>query len=1223
MLATRPWRLPATALLTIVVLQIVAPALAERSSAPLQLAQQSADLEEAEHLNQQGVRLYEQGHHAEAESFYQRALTIWEKALGPNHPDVATSLNNLAVLYKDQGNYAKAETFHQRALAIKEKALGPNHPDVASSLNNLAVLYKDQGNYAEAEPLHQRALVIKEKALGPNHPDVATSLHNLAGLYQDQGNYAEAEPLYQRALAISEKALGLDHPDVAATLNNLAGLYETQGNYVESESLHQRALTIREKALGPDHPDVAASLHNLAGLYKKQGNYGEAETLYQRAITINEKVLEPNHPDVAISLGNLAALYQAQGNYAEAEPLHQRALVIKEKTLGPNHPDVAISLNNLAGLYHAQGNYGEAEPLLQRALAIIEKTVGPEHTHVALSLNNLAELYKDQGNYGEAEPLLQRALTILEKVLRPEHPNVALSLNNLAGLYRDQGNYRDAEPLYQRALAIWEKALGPNHPNVALSLNNLAGLYRDQGNYRDAEPLYQRALAIWEKALGPNHSNVAISLGNLAGLYQDQGNYTEAIPLAQRALTIMEKTLGPNHPHVATSLNNLAALYYRQGNYGEAEPHYQRSLTIREKVLGPNHPYVATSFNNLALLYEDQGNYTEAKPFYQSALTILEKALGPNHPDFAASLNNLAGLYHAQGSYTEAIALLRQGTEIEENNLEAILTTGSERRKRAYMATVSVTTDATLSLHLKDTPNNADAAHLALTTLLRRKGRILDATSSGLAQLQQNLTPADQQLLDRLNNRRAELATLIFKGAGDRDLAQYRQQVAQLKGQADQMETQLSQRSAEFRVEAQPVTITAVRQQIPADAALVELVRYKPFNAKATGTESQWSRPRYASYVLQRQGDPQWVDLGEAEAIDNLVADFAVALRSQNLPQFQVKAAARELDKALFAPIQPLLGNARHLLLSPDSQLNRIPFAALVDEQGRYRIKTYQMTYLTAGRDLLKLQLSPISRQAPVLVADVSFQRPGDPKPGEDDKNRGQRATDFDDLLPFDPLPGTKQEIEAIAPLLPKATLLTKFQATENTVKQLKGPNILHIATHGFFLKDVPLVTPSEFLARSFRVDALPQHRGALKNPLLLSGLALAGANGLDSGGEDGVLTALEVSGLSLYGTQLVVLSACETGVGEVANGEGVYGLRRALVLAGSRSQTLSLWKVDDAGTKDWMVAYYQKLLQGVGRSEAVRQVQLQMIQNPSYPRYQHPYYWAAFIPSGDWRPLP
>ena len=367
-------------------------------------------------LNGTAYYLFERARYVEAGPLFQRSLTIREKVLGPEHPDVATSLNNLAALYRAQGKYEEAEPLYQRSLTILEKVLGPEHPNVATSLNNLALLYDAQGKYEEAEPLYQRSLTIREKVLGPEHPDVATSLNNLALLYDAQGKYEEAEPLFQRSLTIREKVLGPEHPDVATSLNNLAALYRAQGKYEEAEPLYQRSLTIREKVLGPEHPDVATSLNNLAALYDAQGKYEEAEPLYQRSLTIREKVLGPEHPDVANSLNNLAALYDAQGKYEEAEPLYQRSLTIREKVLGPEHPDVANSLNNLAALYDAQGKYEEAEPLYQRSLTIREKVLGPEHADVATSLENYAALLQKTKRNSEAQRFENRAKAIRSAV---------------------------------------------------------------------------------------------------------------------------------------------------------------------------------------------------------------------------------------------------------------------------------------------------------------------------------------------------------------------------------------------------------------------------------------------------------------------------------------------------------------------------------------------------------------------------------------------------------------------------------------------------------------------------------------------------------------------------------------------------------------------------------------------------------------------------------------
>ena len=916
-----------------------------------------------------------------------------------------------------------------------------------------------------------------------------------------------------------------------------------------------------------------------------------------------------------------------QGEYGKAIPLAERALALKKKIYGEEHPRVALSLNNLALLYFKQGNYAKAEPLLKRSLTIFKKALGKQHPKVATNLNNLGLLYSEQGNYAKAEPLYQRSLKITKKVYGEQHPKVATALSNLANLYYYQGNYAKAESLYQRSLTIWKKALGKQHPKVATNLNNLGRLYSEQGNYAKAEPLFQRSLTILKKAFGEQHPKVATSLNNLASLYHDQGNYAKAEPLFQRSLTIWKKALGKQHPSVAISLNNLAGLYHYQGNYAKAEPLLKRSLKITKKVYGEQHPSVAVSLNNLAVLYFKQGNYAKAEPLLKRSLKITKKVYGKQNFNLASRLNNLAVLSLAQGNIPRAIEFLSRSTNIQEKNLALNLTIGSSAQKRAYMATFSNTTNLAVSLHLQQAPENLEAARLALTTVLRRKGRVLDAVANTLPALRKSLDPQQRNLLDQLAAKRSQLASLLYEGSEDTSPEAYRNQIGTLKAQAQQLEAKLSRRSDAFHRQTQTATIPLVQQLLPQDAALVELVRYRPFNAKATNPDERRGAPRYAAYVLSHSGEPQWVDLGEAEAINSAVTTFRQALQD---PTSDVRQAGRELDALVMQPIRSLLGKERRLLVSPDGQLSLVPFAALVDQNNNYLIKNYSISYLSSGRDLLAMQDDASSSSEPLILANPNYANPGNPTAVEEpetSRSTSTRSRDLAQINDLNPLPGTKAEAKAIASLLPEEQMLMGSQATENALKQAQRPSILHIASHGFFLKGVPQVAPLNWSATrglsSFRdtpgLSSTASAPTPQENPLLRSGLALAGFNPRSSGTEDGVVTALEVTGLNLHGTQLVVLSACETGVGTVTNGEGVYGLRRAFAIAGAESQLISLWNVSDKKTKDLMVQYYQKLVNGKGRSEALRQSQLAMLSNSSY---QHPYYWAAFIPSGNWRAM-
>ena len=1025
--------------------------------------------------------------------------------------------------------------------------------------------------YDEARTLVEQSLELREKILGPEHPNVAHSLHNLANLYATKGDYERAEPLYQRALTIFEKAFGAEHPSVALSLNNLAVLYTRKGKYVKAEPAFQRTLTIREKALGTEHLDVALTLNSLANLYNTQGNYIKAEPLYQRALTIAEKAMGADNIDVARALNNLAILYDTKGDYVKAEPLYQRALTVFEKLLGAEHPYVASTLDNLASLNTTKGEYAKAESLLQRSLMVREKALGTGHTDVARSLHSLANLYEIKGDYVNSELLYQRALTVFEKALGPEHPDVAHFLSNLASLYSTKGDYVKAEPLLQRALSVREKALGPEHPSVAFSLNSLANLYTAQADYVKTESLLQRALKIREKALGPEHRDVADTLHSLANLYYMKGDYVRAEPLYQRAVTIFEKSLGPVNSNVARALNNLASLCTTKGDYVKAEQLLQRSLMIRRNELGAEHPEVASSLNNLAVLYE------------------------------------------AKGDPTQAVIFRTRANAVTEHNIALNLSTGSERQKLAYLIMFTGELHQTISLHVRSAPANMTACELALTTTLQRKGRALDAMADSLAVLRRRAKPQDQTLFDRVQEVNSQLARLVLNGSQRVTPNEHQRQIKVLEEQKEIFEVEISSRSTEFRTQSQPVTLAAVQAAIPDKAALIEFFAYRPFNAKHQKESESFGPARYVAYALHQRGEVQWVELGETKAIDAAVENLRQALRDPK--RMDAKRLARKVDRMVMQPLRPLLGTTRRVLLSPDSVLNLVPFAALVDEHSQYLIQRYTFTYLTSGRDLLRMQIKQESKSVPFVLADPAFD--GQPtvgslaqrdiKPVYGGSQSGVLSIDFANAK-FKSLPGTAGEAQALKQMLPDAVVLTREQATKAALKQVSRPYLLHIATHGFFLPDLKL--NSGETTTSMRVE----------NPLLRSGLALAGANvHKGQSDDDGILTALEAAGLDLWGTKLVVLSACNTGVGEVKNGDGVYGLRRAFVLAGSETQVMSLWSVSDQGTKELMVEYYKRLLRGEGRGEALRQVQLQMLKNP---KRSHPFYWASFIQSGEWANL-
>ncbi|WP_437758328.1 CHAT domain-containing protein [Sorangium sp. So ce1389] len=675
----------------------------------------------------------------------------------------------------------------------------------------------------------------------------------------------------------------------------------------------------------------------------------------------------------------------------------------------------------------------------------------------------------------------------------------------------------------------------------------------------------------------------------------------------------------------AARLNRDVVALYGQGRFDAAIPLAERVLGLREKALGKEHPEVAASLDSLAALYTAKEDYARAEPLYRRALAIREKALGPEHPDVATLHKNRAALYQARGDAPGALQMIEQAANIDDHNAAILLATGSDEQKRAFMATLRGTTDSAVSQHVQFTPADAAARRLALTTVLRRKGLSLDAMAYGLAALRRRASVEDRLLLDKLSHVSAELSTLTWRGAeplrpgqstedyDNAQLAQYRANLARLDAERQALEAEIGRRSPELRTKLSPVSLAQVQAAVPDGAALVELFRYQPFNPRGTeAANRRWGNARYVAYVLRHRGDIAWADLGEAAPIEDAADRLLRALRR---PATDPRPAARALDALVMQPIRRLLGSTRQVLLSPDAALNLVPFGALLDEEGRYLVERYAFTYLSSGRDLLRLRATAPSREGAVVLAAPDYDYTAAPA-----GQRGESSLSSEDVdapAHFTPLAGAANDGRTLSRALGGARLLLGQAATESAVKALRGPQVLHIVTHGFFASghEAP-EPPLELLTVGSRgpraIGSLHLH---VDDPLLRSGLALAGANRRATGDDNGILTAMEASQIDLNGTKLVVLSACQSGVGESTSGDGVYGLRRALVMAGAETQILSLWNANYASTHELMLGYYTRLKAGGGRSESMRQAQLAML---ATPERAHPHYWASFIVSGN-----
>jgi tetratricopeptide (TPR) repeat protein len=1185
----------------------------------------------------------ERGDHRKAEPLLEQALAIRKEVLGEKHPVYANSLNNLAVVYRERGDHAKAEPLLLQALAITKEVEGEKHPAYATSLNNLALLHEDRGNHSKAEPLLLDALAILKEVEGEKHPDYATSLHNLASLYLRRGDHGKAEPLFLQAVAITKEVCGEKHPAYATNLQSLAALYRERGDHGRAEPLLLQALAIQKEVLGEKHPAFATGLGNLAALYRARGDHGKAEPVLLQALAIHKEVVGEKHPEYASSLNNLAALYQERGDHGKAEPLHLQALAIHKEVQGEKHPGFATCLDNLAALHQARGDYAKAEPLCLEALAIRKEVLGAKHPMHAFSLNSLAVLYQARGDHARAEPLYLQALAIQKEVLGEKHPDYINSLDNLATLYRDRGDLARTEPLFLQILAIRKEILGEKHPAYALSLDHLAVLYEDHGDLAQAEPLRLKALTIQKEVLGEKHPAYAATLDHLGTLYRDRGDYGRAEPPLLQALAIRKEVLGEKHPDHARSLITLALLYHDRGDYAKAEPPLLQALAIYKEVLGEKHPHYAHSLHSLAVLHHNRGEHGKAEPLYLQALDALQVGPKPlpwdrlqadNLRAVALTVRTLDSFAHhwmVRGGKVPTNADLRAAERSLTLALE-VLERIREQEIGHEHSKVGLTENHfdlfSRKIHISQLlfQRKQKAENLAAVFRTAEQGTarafvesLAKTRVNLLAGVNPKLQAQELKLLDNLRGLDLSIDKASALPLTQRDA----KLVGQLMTQRDDVEAQLKQLIAQMEQEhpqfaafkyPRPCSLEDARKCLADDEIALLFV---------PGTET--------SFLVLVEARPKPDDKTNGIAVfdlpgwDTLTEQVATLTDPKTLEKpARVKALARETFDALLGPCQERL-KGKHLVIVPGGPLCFLPFGMLVGPDGKYVIEKHRIRYAPSLTALHFIRLWKDKRQQPEVplfavgdpvyeeaapppnpkgprgdLLSVSFVPPqrGDRPPGGVAETPPAGAEARRDLLwregkapSFPRLVHSGKEVDAIADLLKAKPefVLKGTRATEANVKAASAKGLMgkaryvHFATHGILGLD----------------------QG--KQPALV--LSLVGNTD-----EDGFLQMDEITSLKLN-ADLVVLSACRTGQGRMHRGEGVTGLARAFLYAGSKGVVCSLWNVADKETADLMVDFYSRLQKekGVSATEALCEAQRAMIRAGKAPVY-----WAPFILIGE-----
>ena len=857
-----------------------------------------------------------------------------------------------------------------------------------------------------------------------------------------------------------------------------------------------------------------------------------------------------------------------QGHYKEALPLLERALASGEEAVGPENPDMLGLLDDLANDYILMCNYAKALSLKERALAIRVKALGPEHWDTLSSLKDVAGLYHDTGDYAKAVTLYVRALEIVERKKLPYTEKEEV-LANLATTYQRLGDYAKAVTLHERALAIDEEFLGPVDPRTGGALNNLANDYQHMGDYAKAVTLHKRALEIFDtKTEGWEDPDTGSVLDNLANDYQKMGTYAKAVSLHERALAIFEKTLGPEHTATAGTLFNLANDYQLMGNYAKAVSLHERALAIFEKTLGPDHPNTAATLGGLADNYQHMGDYVKAVSLHERALAIFEKTLGPDHSNTVNKYYSIAKLQDLKGSDLSAI-----------REPLSKWYSGNEKQMNQILTMDELTRLSWQKENLQNDMIDLLSPEQRTQFILRTKGVVLDSLMKDEATMKR----LDDQAKHNLRFARSRIGQIAFSTKKEDQ-----QELAKLKAMIDYILSSATHQK-EYAQGRESATITpdVMASAMPTGGILVEFIQFTDPKIKLDAGRC------YGALILGGDGVSKFVRIDDAVGIDASVR----ALR-EAIAKGDEKALAEQqklLSEKLWKPLtKNLPEGTKKLFIGADGQLNFLSFATLPAPDGSFLAEHYDIAYVGSGRDLAR-KVTPSDSKSIALFADPLFDRQASSFGTNALAMRSGEVDAFGKIV-LPPLPGTKAEEAAVEEVAKAGGWSPEVHLGEKAAKpdllDLKSPGILHLATHGFYLNTLQENGTGGEGERGMKVlesfDVTKPAPPPKIDPMHASGIALTGAQAtlrawsegrVPDPKEDGILTAEEVAGLDLEGTWLVTLSACETGVGEARSGEGVFGLRRAFMIAGAQNLLMTLWPVSDEVTPKIMAKFYKEAL--------------------------------------------
>lgn len=1140
-----------------------------------------------------GNLLMESGNNEGAIEYLSKVKSIYEDSGYEDSEEYLNVISSMANAFR-KVDKLEAETLFALATKKHESFGNTSSTEYTNLVNNRAVNLQELDKFQEAESLLNSIGGDDSKQSGQD----VSSLNNLAALNQQRGNNKKAEELYLQAIDAVEGDTSYEYAEV---LENLAVLYSTTDRLNEANEYLTKSNIIIVSIYGEEHERYASTLRKQALVERQLHNYDKSEAHYKRAIEITTKANSASLLSLQCANG-LAVLYKELGRYNEADELFTTT-VDKAKNLEQgNSSFYALILNNQAALKDIKGEHFQARNFLQESLKVSESTGDIVSNTYLGTLENLSTIYIELGEYENARSILEKSQSIIEEKHGNKSPSYAANILNFGRLEQAMGEYPVAEPHFKEAMELSRQNFGNQHPEYARTLNAMALFYQLLGNIADAEPLLLESASIYESTYGKMHPEYITTIENLSSLYQMKGENDKAMPLLQEALKMDAIVYGKDHPVFATTLHNLASLYQKLDKFEEAEPLFMDALQIDERVNGKQHRSYANTLYNLGTLYQDLEKYKEAEDAYKEALEIRKILLGESHPDYAYSLYGLASLYHGTRRFNEAYTYYIQVIEKYTEQIDEYFPSMSEKEKSAFYSKIKPVFDAffdfCIEYQLFDErlPNASPIAEM-YNLQLSTKALLLNASNKVRNRI---LNSGDQNLINNYRDWLSMKEKLVkYLNYSQDELIKHNIKIDEIKLEANELEKKLSTQSYLFsqQIEKRKNSWVDVKNYLKENEAAIEIIRVsKKFISDSV---------LYVGLIVTKNSanEPDLIILKDGNKLESRLFNYY-----RNAIKYSI---GNEISyNNYWKDFSEKLEGTKRVYLSADGIYNKINVNTLWDPKTQLSvIDELEVRFVSNTRELLEntTSIREVNNNAeifgfPDFNVGIDFESIAE--------NSLSRTTGYGFKKGISPLPGTKVEVESIEKMLIannwKSSINIGLEAHEEKFKSIKSPRLLHIASHGFFMNDISF----DDRAQSFEIN----HNDLNANPLLRSGVLLTGSakaiilneRGV---GEDGILTAYEAMNLNLDNTELVVLSACETGLGEVRNGEGVYGLQRSFIVAGAKNVIMSLWKVNDVTTQELMSGFYSRWLVGMDKFEAFKQAQLEI-----KSKYDDPYHWGAFV---------